>query len=167
MPIPEINERTVIMAEVMTPEHVNLSGNIHGGHLLSLLDKVAYACAARYSGEAVVTLSFDNVLFKKPIHVGELVTCYATVNYVGTSSMEIGIKVIAENLRQRKKRHTNTCYVTMVAVDENFKPAKVKPLTLNNSVEKRRFLRAKLRREMRQQFAAEHEKRKQELKLDD
>lgn len=167
MPMPEINERTVIMAEIMTPDNVNFSGNIHGGYLLSLLDKVAYACAARYSGKAVVTLSFDNVLFKKPIHVGELVTCYATVNYVGSSSMEIGIKVIAEDLRRKEKRHTNTCYVTMVAVDENLKPVKVKPLTLNNSIEKRRFLSAKLRREMRQQFAAEHEKRKQELKIND
>lgn len=167
MTMPEIDERSVTMAEVMTPDNVNLSGNIHGGHLLSLLDKVAYACAARYSGEAVVTLSFDNVLFKKPIHVGELVICQASVNYVGTSSMEIGIKVIAEDLRRREKRHTNTCYVTMVAVDKNLRPIKVKPLTLNNPIEKRRFLEAKLRREMRQQFAEEHTKRKQELKIND
>ncbi len=166
MSICENYERSVVMSEVMTPDNVNLSGNIHGGYLLSLLDKVAYACSARYSGKAVVTLSFDGVIFKQPIYVGELVTCHATINYVGNSSMEVGIKVVTENLRSGECRHSNTCYVTMVAVDENLKPVKVKPLTLNNAIEKRRFYEAKLRREMRLQFNAEHEKRKREIKID-
>ncbi len=162
----EKNDRSIVMSEVMTPDNVNLAGNIHGGYLLSLLDKVAYACSARYSGKAVVTLSFDDVLFKQPIYVGELVTCYANINYVGNSSMEVGIKVVTENLRSGKRRHSNTCYITMVAVDENLKPIKIKPLTLNTTLEKRRFYEAKLRKEMRLQFNAEHEKRKREIQIE-
>ena len=112
------DQRTLTMSEVMTPEKVNFSGNIHGGYILKLIDQVAYVCAARYSGHYVVTLSVDNVLFKQSIYVGELVTCYASINYVGRTSMEVGIKIIAENLITGEKRHTNSCYVTMVAVDE-------------------------------------------------
>ena len=157
------DNRSVIMSEVMTPEKVNFSGNIHGGHLLCLLDKVAYACAARYAATAVVTLSLDNVIFKKPIHVGELVACYASINYVGNTSMEVGIKVTAENLLTGVCRHTNTCYITMVAVDQQLKPTKISPLTLRSATEKRRFHEAKLRREMRLQFEKEHARRKQEM----
>ena len=108
------HEKSITIAEVMTPEKANFTGNIHGGHILCLLDKAAYACAARYSGKDVVTLSVDRVFFNKPVHIGELVSCHATVNYVGNTSMEIGIKVIAEHLKTGKKRHTNTCYFTMI-----------------------------------------------------
>ena len=110
------DRRTLTMSEVMTPEKANFAGNIHGGHLLQLLDKVAYACAARYSGHYVVTLSVDQVIFKQPIHVGELVTCHANINYVGRTSMEVGIKVTAENLETGETRHTNSCYFNMVAL---------------------------------------------------
>lgn len=143
------NHRTLTMAEVMTPEKVNFAGNIHGGNILKLIDQVAYACASRYSGRYVVTLSVDQVLFKKPVYLGELVTCHACVNYVGKTSMEIGIKVVAENLATRERRHTNSCYVTMVAVDENLKPTQVKALTLEDDIQRRRFEEAKLRKEAR------------------
>lgn len=152
---------TLIMSEVMTPEKANFAGNIHGGHLLNLLDKVGYACAARYSGQYVVTLSVDQVFFKEPIHVSELVTCYASINYVGRSSMEIGIKVVAENLRTQQQRHTNSCYVTFVAVDENLKPTKVKALVLDTPLKKRRFEEAKIRKETRMKLAQEHKARKE------
>ncbi|OGO96231.1 MAG: acyl-CoA thioesterase [Coxiella sp. RIFCSPHIGHO2_12_FULL_44_14] len=144
----------------MTPEKVNFAGNIHGGYLLKLIDQAAYACAARYCGCYVVTLSVDRVLFKEPIYVGELVTCHASVNFVGTTSLEVGIKVIAENLSTQKRRHTNSCYLTMVAVDENLKPVRIKPLTLTNDIERRRFAEAKIRRETRMVMAREHAKRK-------
>ncbi|OGO94029.1 MAG: acyl-CoA thioesterase [Coxiella sp. RIFCSPHIGHO2_12_FULL_42_15] len=150
----------------MTPEKANFAGNIHGGYLLSLLDKVAYACAARYSGHYVVTLSVDGVIFKEPIHVGELVICLACVNYVGHTSMEIGIKVIAENLRTHQQRHTNSCFFTLIAVDTNLRPTAVKPLVLHNTTQKRRFEEAKLRKEMRLKFEVEHNKRKSELKIE-
>ncbi|WP_052106940.1 acyl-CoA thioesterase [Coxiella burnetii] len=144
----------------MTPKKVNFAGNIHGGYILKLIDQTAYACAARYSGHYVVTLSVDGVLFKQPIYLGELVTCYAMINYVGRTSMEVGIKVVAENLITGEKRHTNSCYVTMVAVDSNLKPVAVPPLTINDEIEQRRFDEAKMRRETRIQLAKAHEKRK-------
>lgn len=154
------DSRKITMAEVMTPEKANFAGNIHGGCLLSLLDKVAYACAARYSGHYVVTLSVDKVFFKNPIHVGELVTCLACINYVGHSSMEVGIKVIAENLETGEKRHTNACYFTMVALDKHHKPVRVKPLTIRNEVEQRRYDEACRRKEAAKALAREHAKRK-------
>ena len=149
---------TVVMSEIMTPEKANFSGHVHGGHLMQLLDKVAYACAARYSGCYVVTLSVDRVIFKKPIFVGELVSFYASVNFVGTSSMEIGIKVIAENLKEGERRHTNTCFFTMVAIDENTgKAVGVKPLDLSTPTAKRRFEEGKQRRALWREFQDKHE----------
>ena len=105
------------MSVLMTPDMANFSGNVHGGTILKLLDQVAYACASRYSGSYVVTLSVDKVTFKEPIYVGELVTFMACVNHVGRTSMEIGIRVEAQDIRKRTIRHTNSCYFTMVAVD--------------------------------------------------
>jgi acyl-CoA hydrolase len=147
----EINEsrRFITMSEVMTPDMVNFHGNIHGGHILGFLDRIAYACAARYACKNVVTLSVDQVVFKEPIYVGELVTFHAAVNYVGNTSMEIGIRVLAENLMTGHSRHTNTCYFTMVAVDEQGKPTKVPPLTIHNEVQQRRYNEALQRKEVR------------------
>lgn len=147
----EVNKdrRSVIMSEVMTPNMVNYHGNIHGGYILALLDRVAYACSARYSAKNVVTLSVDQVFFKEPIYVGELVTFYATINYVGKTSMEIGIRVVAENLLTGHSRHTNTCYVTMVAIDEHGKPTRVPELPILNETQRRRFDEALRRKEAR------------------
>ncbi len=150
------NARSLTITEIMTPEKINFAGNIHGGYILKLIDQTAYACAARYSGHYVVTLSVDGVLFKQPIYVGELVTCYANVNYVGRSSMEVGIKIVAENLATGEKRHTNSCYVTMIAVNKNLKPIEIKPLTIHNEIEQRRFEEAKMRRQMRLSLARVH-----------
>ena len=157
------DRRSLVMSEIMPPEKANFSGNIHGGYLLEMLDRVAYACSARYSQSYVVTLSVDEVIFKEPIHVGELVICYACVNYVGRSSMEIGIKVVAENLTTGEQRHTNSCYFTMVAIGEDHKSKTVTPLTLNTDKEQHRFEEAQLRRKMRQQFKAEHNKNREAL----
>src|SRR3990167_1554807 len=163
MPLTD-DRRSITMTEVMTPDKVNFGGNIYGGYLLDLLDRVAYSCAARYSGYYTVTLSVDQVLFKQPIHVGELVTFYATVNYVGRSSIEVGVKVMAEDVQTGKTRHTNSCYFTMVAVGKEGKPVAVKPLELRNDLERRRFEEAVQRREMRHTFAQEHAARKKQLK---
>ena len=156
----ENNFRSITMSEVMTPEKVNFSGNIHGGYILKLIDQAAYACASRYCGHYVVTLSFNQAIFKNPVYVGELVTFYATVNYVGKTSMEIGIKVVSENLITRESRHTNSCYVTMVAVDEKMKPVAIQPLPLNNEIQRRRFEEGKLRKEGRLTAYQEHMQRK-------
>ena len=107
------------MTVLMSPDMANFSGNVHGGAILKLLDQVAYACASRYAGRYVVTLSVDQVMFLQPIHVGELVTFLASVNHTGKSSMEIGIKVIAEEIRSQVVRHVNSCFFTMVAVDDD------------------------------------------------
>ena len=110
------------MSVLMTPDKANFSGNVHGGDLLKLLDQVAYACASRYCGTYVVTLSVDQVLFKHAVPVGSLVTFLASVNFTGRTSMEVGIKVIAENIQKGIVTHTNSCFFTMVAVDEHGKP---------------------------------------------
>ena len=146
------------MTVLMTPDMANFAGNVHGGTILKFLDQVAYACASRYAGRYVVTLSVDQVTFRQPIHVGELVTFLASVNHTGTSSMEIGIKVIAEDIRSRVVRHVNSCFFTMVAVDDDKKPALVTPLTPSTPDELRRHaaaeLRKQMRREMEQRFTA-------------
>lgn len=110
------------MTVLMTPDTANFSGNVHGGTILKLLDQVAYACASRYAGSYVVTLSVDQVMFRQPIYVGELVTFLASVNHTGSSSMEVGIKVVAQNIRSQESRHVNSCFFTMVAVDDSRKP---------------------------------------------
>src|SRR5919205_721385 len=117
----ELPNHELTMTVLMTPDLANFSGNVHGGTILKLLDQVAYACASRYAGRYVVTLSVDQVMFRQPVHVGELVTFLASINYTGTSSMEVGVKVIAENIRTQVKRHVNSCFFTMVAVDEDRK----------------------------------------------
>ena len=145
-------DKTLSMIVLMTPDMANFSGNVHGGTILGLLDKVAYACAARYSKRYAVTLSVDQVFFKEPIHVGELVAFYASVNYVGKSSMEIGIRVEAENILTKQKRHTNSCYFTMVALGDDGKPAAVEPLTIDNEIDQARYDAAVIRREMRREI---------------
>jgi len=158
------DNRTIIMAELMTPDKANFLGNVHGGHLMSILDRVAAACAQRYSRKHCVTLSVDRILFKEPIYIGELIICYAKVNYVGNTSMEIGIRVMAENLLTGSKRHTNTCYFTMVAVDENLRPSKVPTLELRNEDEVYHFEAAKRRRELQREYESKSLKVRQEMK---
>ena len=140
------------MTVLMTPDMANFSGNVHGGAILKLLDQAAYACASRYAGSYVVTLSVDQVTFKQPIYVGELVTFLATVNYVGTTSMEIGIKVLAEDIRNQSVRHTNSCFFTMVAVNDG-RPAPVPPLQPHTEDEIRRHAGALMRKQLRHEFA--------------
>ncbi|GAB3258976.1 acyl-CoA thioesterase [Chitinimonas naiadis] len=153
------NELT--MTVLMTPDMANFSGNVHGGSILKLLDQVAYACASRYAGSYVVTLSVDQVTFAQPIHVGELVTFLASVNYTGRSSMEIGIKVVAEHVRQGSVRHTNSCFFTMVAVGEDGKPVSVPPLQPDSEDGHRRYKEALLRKQHRLEYAQQRASLKQ------
>lgn len=141
------------MTVLMTPDMANFSGNVHGGTILKFLDQVAYACASRYAGRYVVTLSVDQVMFRQPIHVGEMVTFLAAVNHTGTSSMEVGIKVVAENIQTQEVRHANSCFFTMVAVDDQRKPVAVNPITPGTDVEKRRYAAAEVRKTLRQEFS--------------
>ncbi|AXX92322.1 acyl-CoA thioesterase [Malaciobacter molluscorum LMG 25693] len=138
---------------LMTPTMANFSGiNVHGGEILKLLDQVAYACAAQYCKTYVVTLSSDLVLFKSPIKVGSLVTFKAKINYTGTTSMEIGIKVVSTDVKTKEKSHTNTCYFTMISVDENMKPKAVPKYTPITNKEIKRYEEAIQRREFREKL---------------
>ncbi|WP_068807512.1 acyl-CoA thioesterase [Thauera phenolivorans] len=145
----DLPEHQLTMTVLMTPDTANFSGKVHGGAILKLLDQAAYACASRYAGRYLVTLSVDQVMFRQPILVGELVTFLASVNHTGNSSMEIGIKVIAEDIRARVVRHVNSCFFTMIAVDDDGRPTKVPPLNPQTPDERRRFAAAELRRAMR------------------
>ncbi|KAJ20502.1 acyl-CoA thioesterase [Pseudomonas aeruginosa] len=142
------------MTVLMTPDMANFSGNVHGGTLLKYLDEVAYACASRYAGRYVVTLSVDQVIFPS---VGELVSFLASVNYTGRTSMEIGVKVITENIREQSVRHTNSCFFTMVALDDERKPVAVRPLELETAEQKRRFAQAQQRRQLRAELEARYQ----------
>jgi len=139
------------MTVLMTPDMANFSGHVHGGAMLKLLDQVAYACAARYSGCYVVTLSVDQVTFREPVHVGELVTFMASINYTGNTSMEVGVRVEAESIRARTSRHVMTCYFTMVAVDERGQSVSVPPIPVATATERKRYAAAQLRRDYRRE----------------
>ncbi|MCF6360195.1 MAG: acyl-CoA thioesterase [Cyclobacteriaceae bacterium] len=144
---PQDSDTTI--TELMIPSYANFGGKIHGGMLLSLMDKVAYACATKHAGNYCVTVSVDTVDFLKPVEVGDLVSLMARVNHVGNSSLVIGIKVITENVKKRTVKHTNTSYFTMVAKNDNNKTTKVPPLLLTSQEEVRRFAESILRKELK------------------
>lgn len=150
--MPSSDKSQLTMTVLMTPDKSNFSGNVHGGTLLKYLDEVAYACASRYAGSYVVTLSVDQVVFRQPVHVGELVNFLACVNYTGNTSMEIGIKVVTENIRTQEQRHTNSCFFTMVAMGKDGVPVQVPPLELTTPEQKRRFHHAEERRKIRREM---------------
>jgi len=137
------------MTELMMPHHANIMGNVFGGHLLSLVDRVAAVAAIRHSHRPCVTVSVDKVNFREPIRVGELVTAFARVNFAGRTSMEIGVKVVAENVMTGERRHTNSCYLTYVALDDAGEPTPVPPVEPETPDEKRRHDRAAQRRASR------------------
>ena len=128
------------------PQHANIMGNVFGGHLLALVDRVAAVAAIRHAQKQCVTVSVDRVDFREPIRVGELVTAFARVNFAGRTSMEVGVKVIAENVLTGDRRHTNSCYLTYVALDEHGRPAAVPVIIPESDDEKRRYKRAQQRR---------------------
>lgn len=151
----QLSKHKLSMTVLMTPDMANFSGNVHGGAILKLLDQVAYACATRYANRYAVTMSVDQVVFRQPIHVGEMVTFLASVNYTGNTSMEIGIKVLTEDIRRQVVRHANSCFFTMVAVDDDFRPTSVPKLTPETPDEIRRFRAAEIRRDLRKDVEAQ------------
>lgn len=152
------------ITELMIPSYANFGGKIHGGILLSLMDKVAYACASKHSGAYCVTVSVDNVDFMQPVEVGELLSMNASLNYVGNTSMVVGIRVMAENVKQGFVKHTNTSYFTLVAKDDDNKLVQVPPLILENESELRRFVEARARR--RTHFESRNEMNKAKKAFD-
>src|SRR5881394_606742 len=136
-------------SELMMPHHANNLGHVFGGVVLSMMDKTAAVAAFRHARLNVVTASIDRVDFREPIHVGDLVVMKASVNYVGTTSMEVGVRVEAEELLTGRRRHTNSCYLTFVAVDRNGRPIGVPALAPATPDEVRRFQAAEQRRQRR------------------
>ena len=134
------SQRTII--ELMVPAFANFGGKVHGGTLMSTMDKVAYVCASKHAGNYCVTVSVDAVEFLEPVEVGEVVSLMGSVNYVGTKSLVVGIKVVAENIQTGARRHTNTCYFTMVAKNSKGETVTVPPLILETVEDVRRYCAA-------------------------
>jgi acyl-CoA hydrolase len=153
-----------IITELMIPSYANFGGKIHGGILLSLMDKAAYACAAKHAGGYCVTVSIDNVEFRAPVDVGNLVSLQASINYVGKTSLVVGIRVLAENIETGEIKHTNTSYFTMVAKDKNGVPREVPALILETEEEVRRFMESMKRKELKTQFKDEFDNEKSLIK---
>lgn len=128
------------ITELMIPSYANFGGKIHGGILLSLMDKVAYACASKHSGTYCVTVSVDKVEFLQAVEVGELVSLKVSVNYVGRTSMIVGIRVEAQNVKLGTVKHTNSSYFTMVAKGEDEKTCAVPQLILEDQEQVKRFI---------------------------
>ena len=141
-----VRDSVTTMSELMMPNMANNMGNVFGGVILSLVDRVAAVAATRHARRPCVTVSVDQVDFKEPIYLGELVTAQASVNFTGRTSMEVGVRIESENLLTGKKRGTNSCYVTYVAVDERGKPTPVPPVVPETEEEKRRYKAAEARR---------------------
>lgn len=155
------------LTELMIPSYANFGGKIHGGILLSLMDKVAYACAAKHAGAYCVTVSVDGVEFLQPVEVGELVSLRASVNYVGRTSLVVGIRVTSENVTSGEVKHTNTSYFTMVAKDETGRPTPVPELILETRDDVRRFLEAMKRRELKKTFREQLDNAKTSLEIEE
>lgn len=144
-----------LVSEMLMPQHVNNLGHVFGGVILSMVDRAGAVAAMRHSGRACVTVAIDRVDFRQPIFAGELVTCSAQVNYVGKTSMEVGVRVEAEDLLKGERRHTNTCYLTFVAIDENGRPVAIPTLELESEEDEQRFREAHRRREVREALERE------------
>jgi len=136
----------------MLPSDANPMGNVHGGTILKMVDVAAGVAALRHARMNTVTASIDRMDFYNPVYVGNLLTLKASVNYVGTTSMEVGVRIEAENLRTGKVTHTGSCYLTYVAIDENGHPTEVPDIVPETPEEKRRWEAGKKRREERLRF---------------
>jgi uncharacterized protein (TIGR00369 family) len=149
----------------MIPAYANFGGKIHGGILLSLMDKVAYATASKHAGTYCVTVSVDKVEFLQPVEVGELVSLKASVNYVGRTSLIVGIRVEAQNVKTGVVKHTNSCFFTMVAKDDNNKPTEVPPLVLESNEDVKRFIESLRMKDIKQKVREEMDDAKSNLEV--
>lgn len=155
----KVDASRILISELMQPSNSNFNGKIHGGYILNLMDQIAFACASKHSKTYCVTASVDTVDFLNPIEIGELVTMKASVNYVGNTSMVVGIRVEAENIRTGIKKHCNSSYFTMVAKDDEGNSVEVPGLILNDKQEIRRFLKCLKRLEMKKLRRREFEEK--------
>lgn len=137
------------MIKVMSPLDANHYGYVHGGAIMRSIDEAAFISATRHAGRNTVTAAVDHLSFKNPVYIGELLILKSSVNFVGKTSMEIGVKIESENPASGAIKRIGSAYVTMVALDENGKPTGVPSLIVKTAIEKQRYLRAKQRRAFR------------------
>ena len=157
-PSKSVSESKSIISTQMLPSDANPMGNVHGGTILKMVDVAAGVSALRHARENTVTASIDRMDFYNPVYVGNLLTLKASVNYVGQTSMEVGVRIEAENLKTGKVTHTGSCYLTYVAIDENGRPTEVPNIVPETPEEKRRWEAGKRRRDERLRFIALDEK---------
>ncbi len=147
----KVSESAVLTAQLMSPQDANIAGNVHGGIIMKLIDDAGGAVAYRHARSNVVTVSIDRLSFHHPVFVGDLVTFKASINMAGTSSMDVGVRVEAENLITGEVRHTASAYLTYVALDADLRPKAVAPLIFETEEQERRSRQALARRKIRKQ----------------
>lgn len=160
-----VRDSQTTITELMIPSYANFGGKIHGGILLSMMDKVAYACASKHAGTYCVTVSVDKVEFLQPVEVGELVALKASVNYVGRTSLIVGIRVESENVKTGVIKHTNSSFFTMVAKGDDNKPQQVPELILENEEDVKRFIEAMRVREIKEKVREEMDDAKSTIEV--
>src|SRR5687768_14222571 len=149
MPSRPVRESQHETSQLMMPTDANILGHVFGGSVISMMDKAAAVVAIRHARSACVTVSIDRVDFREPIHVGDLVVMQASCNFAGRTSMEIGVRVEAEDMISGRRRHTNSCYLTFVAIDRNGRPVEVPQVLPETDEERRRYEAAQARRRRR------------------
>jgi uncharacterized protein (TIGR00369 family) len=155
-----VEETRVFMAQVMNPQDANPAGNVHGGVIMKLIDTAGGAVAIRHARSNVVTAAIDRLDFHQPVYIGDLLTLKASLNYAGRTSMEVGVRVEAENCMTGEVRHTSSAYLTFVALDQEGLPREIPPLLLTTEADRKRNLEAKARRELRSQERKQEKSRK-------
>ncbi|MCL1865676.1 MAG: acyl-CoA thioesterase [Spirochaetes bacterium] len=149
----KVKATSVTVVQQMTQQDANLAGNVHGGVILKLIDNTAGVVGMRHTGANVVTASIDRVDFHSPVYIGNLLRVSASINYVGKTSMEIGVRVEAEDVVTGNVRHTGSAYLTFVALDENHKPKTINQIIIETDEEKRRNNEAQERKRMRMELS--------------
>ncbi len=150
-----VRESQVVMARQMMPDDANPWGDVHGGAVMKMVDEAAGSAAIRHARCRVATAAIDFMSFLHPVHIGDMLTLYASVNDVGRTSMEVGVRVETENMLTGERHHTSSAYVVMVALDDNGNPKPVLPVVAETPEQKRRMAAAKIRRAQRKVLEAE------------
>jgi uncharacterized protein (TIGR00369 family) len=144
-----VKDSQVSLNQIMMPQHANFMGNVHGGVIMRLVDETGALCAMRHARRQTVTVAIDSMTFHSPVHVGNLVTFKASLNWVGRTSMEVEVYVVAEDPLTGECTHTNTAFLVYVALDDNDRPTKVPSLILETDEERRRWAEAEVRQQRR------------------
>lgn len=155
-----VKESSITMSQIMQPTDANLAGNVHGGVIMKLIDNAAAVAGVRHAKTSVVTASIDRLSFHHPVHIGDLLIIKSCINMVGNTSLEVGVRVEAENIIGSQVRHIASAYLTFVALDGEGKPVKIQPLLIKTKEEERRNLEAQARKRLRmaeRKAEAEHQ----------